>query len=114
VKDILPKSPPRASAERIKRDATDQRLREIAPTLKSIVLVRNKTTADPTSSEYDFAALASLPPSDETGLDKVNPDTAKAILYKSGTTGNSKAVMHSHNTITRVVDNTANYLAIEC
>ena len=35
----------------------------------------------------------------------VNPDDTKVVLYTSGTTGNPKAVRHSHNTLAKALDN---------
>jgi acyl-CoA synthetase (AMP-forming)/AMP-acid ligase II len=40
---------------------------------------------------------------------KVDPDSVKLLLYTSGTTGTPKAVLHSHNTIGRLVENTAQH-----
>ena len=35
----------------------------------------------------------------------VDPDDTKVVLYTSGTTGNPKAVQHSHNTLAKALDN---------
>ena len=35
----------------------------------------------------------------------VDPDNTKVVLYTSGTTGNPKAVQHSHNTLAKALDN---------
>ncbi len=35
----------------------------------------------------------------------VDPDDTKVVLYTSGTTGNPKAVRHSHNTLAKALDN---------
>ena len=42
-------------------------------------------------------------------LPVVDPNSIKAILYTSGTTGNPKAVLHSHNTLTRVIQNSCDH-----
>lgn len=35
----------------------------------------------------------------------ISPDDVKIVMYTSGTTGRAKAVCHSHNTLTRALDN---------
>ena len=47
--------------------------------------------------DNDVSALADIVP--------VNPDDTKVVLYTSGTTGNPKAVRHSHNTLAKALDN---------
>jgi acyl-CoA synthetase (AMP-forming)/AMP-acid ligase II len=39
----------------------------------------------------------------------VDPNSIKAVLYTSGTTGTPKGVLHSHNTLTRVIQNSLDY-----
>ena len=47
--------------------------------------------------ESGGAGLADIAP--------VDPDDTKVVLYTSGTTGNPKAVRHSHNTLAKAMDN---------
>lgn len=44
-------------------------------------------------------------------LAAAHPDAVKLLLYTSGTTGRAKAVLHSHNTLGRVLDATFRYRA---
>ncbi len=42
-------------------------------------------------------------------LVEVDPNSIKCILYTSGTTGTPKAVLHSHNTLSRVIQNSLDH-----
>ena len=59
-------------------------------------------------------------PIDMAALPEVDPNSpSSAILYTSGTTGTPKAVLHSHNTLARVIQNSLDSLgdgsaAISC
>ncbi|CAH0993078.1 Medium-chain fatty-acid--CoA ligase [Sinobacterium norvegicum] len=76
------------------------------PALEHIVTVRAEQDYDgmvrfEDLMDNDLAELASLP--------KVDPNSIKTILYTSGTTGTPKAVLHSHNTLSRVIMNSVDY-----
>lgn len=43
----------------------------------------------------------------------VDPRSVKLLLYTSGTTGKPKAVLHSHNSLTRAVDESARHWGIQ-
>lgn len=56
-----------------------------------------------------FESLIDQPPAEIASLPVVDPNSIKAILYTSGTTGTPKAVLHSHNTLTRVIYNSLDH-----
>jgi len=82
-------------------------LRPALPSLQHVWTVRG--AAD---SKGDLRALIAdaspLPP-----LPPVSPDAVKIVLYTSGTTGRAKAVLHSHNTLSRALLDNARHWGIE-
>ena len=56
-----------------------------------------------------FETLLDNEPAQLSSLPQVDPNSIKAILYTSGTTGSPKAVLHSHNTLTRVIQNSCDH-----
>jgi acyl-CoA synthetase (AMP-forming)/AMP-acid ligase II len=52
-----------------------------------------------------YETLMTDAPSDLAAVTNVDPNDTKVILYTSGTTGNPKAVRHSHNTLAKALDN---------
>jgi acyl-CoA synthetase (AMP-forming)/AMP-acid ligase II len=79
-----------------------RRLRGGLPQLEQIVVTR----ADrPHEGMLDYAQLVSGVDPIAAEPAAVDPDELKLLLYTSGTTGRPKAVMHSHNTLTRAIDN---------
>ena len=54
-----------------------------------------------------FEAFMAEASGETAKLAAVSPDDTKILLYTSGTTGNPKAVRHSHNTLAKALDNGA-------
>jgi len=81
-------------------------LQKELPNLKHIVTVRAENDHE---GMLRFEDLIDNEPVDLNSLPKVDPNSVKTILYTSGTTGNPKAVLHSHNTLTRVIQNSVDY-----
>ncbi|WP_349609749.1 AMP-binding protein [Cupriavidus sp. DF5525] len=82
-----------------------ERLRPGLPALRDVVLVRPECTGydafDDWLAQEDaepFAAVVSFP--------EVDPNAVKLLLYTSGTTGEPKGVLHSHNTLRAEIDAT--------
>ncbi|MBP6700618.1 MAG: AMP-binding protein [Halioglobus sp.] len=81
-------------------------LRPDLPELEHIVTVR---AANDHEGMLRYEDLVSGAPADLATLPNVDPNSIKAVLYTSGTTGSPKAVLHSHNTLTRVIYNSVEF-----
>ncbi len=77
-------------------------LRSELPELEFVVTVRAEQSYDDMLRYEDLVENEAV---DLATLPEVDPNSVKAILYTSGTTGTPKAVMHSHNTLARVIQN---------
>jgi acyl-CoA synthetase (AMP-forming)/AMP-acid ligase II len=87
-----------------------QGLQSQLPDLQHIVVVRPECgLSDSKAITYDSLLQEGV---DTGSLPVVDANQVKALLYTSGTTGFPKAVMHSHNTLCRVVDNTIDYWSL--
>ncbi len=81
-------------------------LRADLPDLEHVVVVRPGAEDTDTPGTQSYAALLASAPAEEAAPEEsVSPDDVKIVMYTSGTTGNPKAVRHSHNTLTRALDN---------
>ena len=81
-------------------------LRADLPDLEFVVTVRAEQAYD---GMLRYEDLVDNAPVALDTLPEVDPNSIKAILYTSGTTGTPKAVMHSHNTLARVIQNSLDY-----
>jgi acyl-CoA synthetase (AMP-forming)/AMP-acid ligase II len=85
-----------------------ERLRPNLPDLAHIVLVRGERAGalcyDTLIAEARGTAFA---------RPTVDPSSVKLLLYTSGTTGRPKAVLHSHNSLTRAVECCVNHWGID-
>ncbi|MCA0900554.1 AMP-binding protein [Microbulbifer agarilyticus] len=77
-------------------------LRSELPDLKYVVTARAEGSHEGT---LRFEDLLDNLPADINSLPDVDPNSIKTILYTSGTTGTPKAVLHSHNTLARIIQN---------
>ena len=81
-------------------------LRPELPDLDYVVTLRAQQDYPDTIRYED---LVDREPVVESQLPPVDPNSVKCRLYTSGTTGFPKAVLHSHNTLTRIMDNSAEH-----
>ena len=77
-------------------------LRPDLPQLEYVVTVRAEEDHD---GMLRYEHLVDDEPIDLAELPEVDPNSIKCILYTSGTTGTPKAVLHSHNTLARSLEN---------
>ena len=84
-----------------------QRLRSMLPNLQHVWTVRGKDTscADYFEMINCTQVLFKWP--------EVSPNSVKLVLYTSGTTGHPKAVLHSHNTLSRAIEISMSVWGIE-
>ena len=78
-------------------------LKSELPALKQVICVRAEGELPQGFAHFeDFLVTG-----DSTAAQtvEVSPDDTKILLYTSGTTGNPKAVQHSHNTLAAALDN---------
>lgn len=78
-------------------------LRPSLPHLKHVICCGAEEALPDDVLSYE--ALMENAPSDPAVITEVDPNDTKVVLYTSGTTGNPKAVRHSHNTLAKALDN---------
>lgn len=88
-----------------------QRIRTACPTLQHVVVVKPLANGAPPG----LLAYHSLLGSTSRGFawPDVSPDAVKFVLYTSGTTGVAKGVLHTHETISRVLRGCMEFWGIE-
>ena len=88
--------------------AMAQRLRAELPVLREVVVVRGLA---PGFHTYD--ELLDLGGAERATRNRTDANAIKLVLYTSGTTGNAKGVLHSHNTIMSEIDAVIDYWGID-
>jgi cyclohexanecarboxylate-CoA ligase len=81
-------------------------IRTATPTLEHIVVVRPSTAGWPSAGRHDGVLdFETRMRTDSSAMSwpVVKPESVKFVLYTSGTTGAAKGVMHTHETIARVL-----------
>ena len=84
-----------------------ERLRPTLPRLMSVVLVRSTTTASNLQDIIDAGRGRKFQARD------VRSSAVKLLLYTSGTTGRPKGVLHSHDTLTRFIENCTRHWQVQ-
>jgi len=87
------------------------RLKPALPKLEHIILVRGDLVRGDGALTYD--ALIAGGRGRAFARPKVDAGAVKMLLYTSGTTGRPKGVLHSHNTLTRVLRQSAAHWGID-
>lgn len=77
-------------------------LRPRLPDLEQVIVARPGRDNPGTLAYAELLDRAAAVTEIERGI---SPDDVKIVMYTSGTTGRAKAVRHSHNTLTRALDN---------
>ncbi len=78
-------------------------LRPSLPSLKSIICCGKQD--DLPNGILSYEEFTGPHQKAECPIAKIDPNETKILLYTSGTTGNPKAVMHSHNSLAKALDN---------
>ncbi len=82
--------------------AMTERLRPSLPDLEHVVIVRGE-------GALTFDALVASGRGRSFARPQVDASSVKMLLYTSGTTGRPKAVLHSHNTLNRILDQSSRH-----
>jgi acyl-CoA synthetase len=82
--------------------AMAERLRPGLPDLERVITVRG-------DSALTYEGLIDLGCGRSFNRPRVDPGSVKMLLYTSGTTGRPKGVLHNHNTLTRVLQQSAQH-----
>ena len=84
-----------------------ERLRPVLPDLTHVVVLRGAR-----EGMIDYAALVESGRGVALARPTIDPAGVKLLLYTSGTTGRPKGVLHSHNSLGRVCDQSSAYWGI--
>jgi acyl-CoA synthetase len=78
-------------------------LRPSLPHLKHVICCAAE--GDLPDDVLSYEMLMANASTENAAVAEVDPNDTKVVLYTSGTTGNPKAVRHSHNTLAKALDN---------